>query len=74
MKSKSFRVLIGLGILPLGIGFLGSWNWIFDVFSHFRVYYMPYFLVVCLVALGFKKKDGWDSIISYCDSSTTHYS
>lgn len=42
------------------MGFLGKYHWILDGFSHFRVYYGFYFLVLGLVSLLFKQK--WISI------------
>ncbi len=60
--KNGFRWLFILGLIPLCFGFLGRLNWFFDVFSHFRMYYVIYFLVLGLVALAMKKK--WESIVS----------
>lgn len=56
MKKHSFKILISVGLIPLLVGYLGKLNWMFDVFSHFRVYYILYFLFLGLIALLFKKK------------------
>ncbi len=53
--TKVFRILIGLILLPLILGFLGRFNWFFDVFSHFRLYYLIALILGCFAALFFKK-------------------
>ncbi len=56
MKQHLFKILIVLGVILLLLGLFGSLNWVFDLFSHFRLYYLFYFLAVGVTALFFKKK------------------
>ncbi len=60
--KNSLKWLFILGLIPFCFGFLGRLNWFFDVFSHFRIYYIIYFLVLGLVALVMKTK--WESLVS----------
>lgn len=62
MKNKGLNCLIILGLIPLIMGFLGKFNWVFDLFSHFRLYYLCYFMV--LVFLGILLKNKWQTISS----------
>ncbi|MEQ9266917.1 MAG: endonuclease/exonuclease/phosphatase family protein [Balneolaceae bacterium] len=48
-------MLLILGMLPVLFGFLGKLHWFLDVFSHFRVYYIIYFVFVSLLAVASKK-------------------
>ena len=45
-----------LGLLPFLLGFLGKYHWILDGFSHFRVYYCFYFMLLGVGALSLKMK------------------
>ena len=56
MKTKIFWWLFIPGLLPFLLGFLGKYHWILDGFSHFRVYYFAYFLVLGIVAFFLKLK------------------
>ena len=61
-EKKGLNYLIILGLIPLIMGFLGKFNWVFDLFSHFRLYYLCYFMV--LVSLGILLKNKWQTISS----------
>ncbi|RNC86001.1 MAG: endonuclease/exonuclease/phosphatase family protein [Balneola sp.] len=49
------KYLLALGLIPVLLGFLGRWNWVFDAFSHFRLYYVIYFAAIAVLLLVAKK-------------------
>lgn len=55
MKKYWLWALIVLVTAPLILGLSGRKNWVFDVFSHFRVYYFIAFLIIGIIALTLKK-------------------
>lgn len=55
MTTKILRASLVFMLLPLIIGFFGKLNWVFDVFSHFRMYYLIAFILICLSSVVFKK-------------------
>jgi len=56
LKKKTPLFLICIGFIPFSLSFLGHYNWILDGFSHFRIYFGIYFLVVGVLLLFFKKR------------------
>lgn len=62
MKEKILKSLFFAGLIPFLAGFLGDIHWILDGFSHFRVYFAFYFLVIGIASLISKLK--WISIIN----------
>jgi len=52
MKANYFW--IGLGLIPLMLGFIGKFSWGADALSHFRIYYLLYFIFLFLVS-SFRK-------------------
>ncbi len=46
-----------LGILCFLIGFLGKYHWLLNIFSHFRVQYLFYFLVLFTLSIVFRKRN-----------------
>lgn len=55
LSTKVLRIAIGLTLIPLLLGFLGRFNWVLDVFSHFRMYYLIAFILICSSSLVLKK-------------------
>jgi len=56
------RFLIFFGIIFFTISLLGNYTWYFDVFSHFRIYFVGYFLVCFCFSFFSEKKH--ETIIS----------
>ncbi len=52
-----------VGFIPFIAGFFGEFHWVLDGFSHFRVYYGFYFLIVGIFSAISKQK--WVSIINF---------
>jgi len=52
MKANYFW--IGLGLIPLILGFIGKISWGTDALSHFRIYYLLYFILLFLIG-SFRK-------------------
>src|SRR5690606_41715632 len=55
-KPQQLRILIAIGLIRVLLGLLGIVSWVFDIFSHFRVYYIVYFAGVVLFAVLRKAK------------------
>lgn len=51
-----------LGCAAAGLGYLGSYHWFFDLFSHFRVQYAIVLLVMALILL-WQRKAGVASVL-----------
>lgn len=51
MRKRVLSGLMALGLFSFGLGFLGKYHWLLDLFAHFRVYYLFYFLVLGVAAL-----------------------
>ncbi len=60
MKRNYF--FFALGLLPLWLGLLGKFHWLLDVFTHFRIYYLLYFIL--LLMWGIFRKDRFQMIAS----------
>ncbi len=54
--KRFHRFLLVVGIGTFFIGFLGSIAWYFDVFSHFRIYFVGYFLLCLSISIVIKRK------------------
>ena len=67
MKAKVFWGMFVLGLLPFLLGFLGKYHWVLDGFSHFRVYYCFYFMLLGVGALSLKmKKEAIAGLVFFC--------
>src|SRR5690606_40291333 len=56
-KPQQLRILIAIGLIRVLLGLLGIVSWVFDIFSHFRVYYIVYFAGVVLFAVLRKRSE-----------------
>lgn len=53
MVERSINAGIVFGIITLSFGFFGQTHWALDILSHFRVYYLFFFLFLSCVSLIF---------------------
>lgn len=56
VKNSQFKIFFLIGGIPLLLGFLGKYYWLFDLFAHFRIYYVIYFLILGSVTLALQRR------------------
>ena len=75
-KTAFCTIIFVLGTAGPLLGFLGRWNWFFDLFNHFRVQFTVILLIAAaLLCLGkaFKKATFSILLLAYCVSSIAPY-
>ncbi|MCR9132544.1 MAG: endonuclease/exonuclease/phosphatase family protein [bacterium] len=51
LSERLIILLFLVGLIPVGLGFLGKFHWIADLFSHFRLIYIIYFYSIGFILL-----------------------